>query len=271
MMTALELYREARLDEAIETALRSVKGAPGDIDARLLLCDLLSIGGQFERADRQLDIVLEQDAALLPGIGVYRQLLRAELARREVFRAGHSPEGVDDGDQVLRLHLQAAAAICSGNANEATALLGRAEADRPAVSGECDGEPFVDLRDLDDVTAPCLEVLTSTGKYYWIGWERIQRLEFKPPKYLRDVLWRQAEMTLHAGPEALVFVPVLYPETQASPDPEVRLGRKTDWIEAANGVTRGIGQRTLLVGERDLPLLSIGALSFAVPRANVGA
>jgi type VI secretion system protein ImpE len=179
-----------------------------------------------------------------------------------VFRSGHSPEGVDDGDQVLRLHLQAATAIGSGNADEAGALLRRAEAERAHVPGDCDGEPFTDLRDLDDVTAPCLEVLTSTGKYYWIGWERIQRLQFKPPKYLRDVLWRQAEMTLHAGPEALVFVPVLYPDTQESSDPDVRLGRKTDWIEGANGVTRGIGQRTLLVGERDIPLLSIGTLSF---------
>jgi type VI secretion system protein ImpE len=187
-----------------------------------------------------------------------------------VFRSGQSPEGLDDADEALRLHLQAAVATCSGHADEAADLLRQAEAKRTHVQGECDGEPFADLRDLDDVTAPCLEVLTSTGKYYWLGWERIQRLQFKPPKYLRDVLWRQAEMALHAGPEALVFVPVLYPETQASLDPEVRLGRKTAWIEAANGVTRGVGQRTLLVGERDMPLLSIGTLSFAA-RANVSA
>ena len=263
MMTALELYREARLDEAIETALRTVKGAPADVDARLLLCDLLCMGGQFERADRQLDILLEQDPALVPGISLYRQLIRAELARREVFQSGHSPEGVDEGDEALRLHLQAAVALSGGNAEEAGDLLRRAETERKSVPGDCDGEPFAELRDLDDVMAPCLEVLTSTGKYYWIGWERIQHLQFKPPKYLRDVLWRQAEMALRSGPEALVFVPVLYPGTQASLEPEVRLGRKTDWIETANGVTRGIGQRTLLVGERDMPLLTIGALTFA--------
>ncbi len=265
MTTAFELYRESRLDEAIETALKQVKAAPGDVDARLLLCDLLCMSGQFERAGRQLEVILEQDAALGPGVGLYRQLIRAELARRQVFVSGEAPEGVDAATEGLRLHLRAVAALYSGNADEAGALLRQAEAQRSSVQGECDGKAFADLRDMDDLTAPCLEVLTSIGKYHWIGWERIQQLQFKPPKYLRDVLWRQAEMVLHDGTEALVFIPVLYPGTHASPDPEVRLGRKTDWNESANGVTRGVGQRMLLVGDEDLPLLSIGVLSFGAP------
>jgi type VI secretion system protein ImpE len=118
------------------------------------------------------------------------------------------------------------------------------------------------------LTAPFLEVLTSTGKYYWIGWERIEKLEFRSPKYLRDLLWRQTEMVIREGPDALVYVPVLYPGSHRSQDPELRLGRRTDWIETPAGPTAGVGQRTLLVGDADKSILSIGRISFSLDRAR---
>ena len=34
-----------------------MKAAPTDVDARLLLCDLLCFDNQLERADRQLDVL----------------------------------------------------------------------------------------------------------------------------------------------------------------------------------------------------------------------
>ena len=262
-MTAYELYQQARLSEAIEAALQKVKSAPNDIDARVLLCDLLCFDNQLERADRQLDVAAQQDAGLAPGIGLYRQLIRAAIARREVFEAGRVPELMEDVSEVLKLHLRASLALREGAAGEAGDLLRQAEQLRAPVRGECDGQPFADLRDCDDVTAPFLEVLTSTGKYYWVGWERLEQLEFKPPRFVRDLLWRQAEMVIRGGPEALVYVPVLYFGSHRNQDADVRLGRKTDWQETPGGPTAGVGQRMLLVGEDDRPILSIGSLSFS--------
>ena len=46
-------------------------------------------------------------------------------------------------------------------------LLDQAAEQRPAVRGTVDGQPFSGLRDLDDLNASFMEVLTSTGKYYW--------------------------------------------------------------------------------------------------------
>jgi type VI secretion system protein ImpE len=261
-MTAYELYREARLDEAIEVALARVKAQPTDLDARLLLCDLLCFDSQLQRADRQLDVIREQDPALAGGVGLYRQLIRAEIARGEVFDAGRAPEFLDGITDTLQLHLAASAALRESRADDATSLLQQAEEHRSSVRGECDGESFEDLRDLDDLSAAFLEVLTSTGKYYWIGWEQIQRLEFRPPKYCRDLLWRETEMVVRNRPEALVYVPVLYPGSGRNRDPQLQLGRKTEWIESFGGVTRGIGQRTLLVGDRDKSILSIASISF---------
>lgn len=262
-MTAYELYRQARLNEAIEAALQKVKSAPNDIDARVLLCDLLCFDNQLERADRQLDVAAQQDAGLAAGIGLYRQLIRAAVARREVFEAGRVPELMEQVSDVLRLHVRASIALREGALGEAGGLLREAEQMRTPVRGECDEQPFEDLRDVDDVTAPFLEVLTSTGKYYWVEWDQIEQLEFKPPRFVRDLLWRPAEMVIRGGPEALVYVPVLYFGSHRSEDAEIRLGRKTDWQETADGPTTGVGQRMLLVGDEGRPILSVGRLSFS--------
>ena len=266
-MTPHELFRAGDLDAAIEASLRAVKAAPTDVDARLLLCDLLCFGHQLERADRQLELVVQQDATLGPPLALYRQLIRAEVARTDVFHAGRVPEFLGEEDGVLSLHLRAALAIREGAVPEAGAVLLEAETQRRHVSGHCDGVAFDDLRDLSDPTAPFLEVLTSTGKYYWIEWERIERLAFKAPKHLRDVLWRQAEMVIPGKPDAVVYVPVLYADSHASPDPAVRLGRKTEWREMPGGYTVGVGQRTLLVGDGDKPILSVRARFPCRPNA----
>jgi len=260
-MNAYELYRDAKLGEAIEAALHQVKTAPTDIDARLLLCDLLCLDNQLARADRQLDVMIQQDSTLAAGLGIYRQLVRAELARNEVFQSGRAPEVMDEMTEVLALHLRASMALREGQVSEAGELLRDADERRQPINGTCDGQPFSDIRDLNDLTASFLEVLTTTGKYYWVPWERVETLEFRPPKYLRDLLWRQAAMTVRNGPEAVVYVPVLYAGSSRSDDVALRLGRSTAWVETPGGPTAGVGQRTLLVGDADTPILSISSIS----------
>ena len=267
-MTAYELYQQSNLDAAIDTATQRVKSAPNDVDARLLLCDLLCFDHQFERADRQLDVLVEQDAKLTPGTALYRQLIRAETVRRDVFQSRRSPEFLSDTPERLKLHLAASEALRQGEGTQASDLLREADAARSGVRGLCDGKPFDDFRDLDDVTAAFLEVLTVNGKYYWVGWERIERLEFRPPQYLRDLLWRPTQMVIRDGPEALVFVPVLYVGTHRSADGEARVGRKTEWIETGDGVMRGVGQRMLLVGDDDKAILSLGEVAFSADTAS---
>ena len=69
-----------------------MKSAPTDINARLLLCDLLCFDSQLERADRQLDVLAQQASDMTAGIALYRQLIRAEAARRDLFESGRAPE-----------------------------------------------------------------------------------------------------------------------------------------------------------------------------------
>lgn len=259
-MTPYELYQQAKLDDAIELAVREVKSKPADVNGRLLLCDLLCFAHEFERADKQLDVISKQDPELTVGVSLYRQLIRGETARKQFYEQGRLPEFMEDVSPALQLHLRASIALREGSMTEAREFLDKAEQSHVPLAGTCDGAGFSDLRDLDDLTSPFLEVLTSTGKYYWVGLEKIESLEFQKPRQLRDLIWRPTNMVIRNGPDAVVYVPVLYAGSHLSDNPEVRIGRSTEWIENENGPTRGMGQRMYLINDEGKSIMSINQL-----------
>lgn len=264
-MTASELYRAGQLTAAVEAALSDVKQHPMDTARRGLLCELLCYVGAWERADKQLDAMGQQDPQAFVGLSMFRQLIRAETARQQCFEEGRLPEFVGEVTPVLRLHLQAGIALRENKPAEAAALLAQADQQRVQPRGTCDGQTFADLRDLDDLTASFCEVLTSTGKYFWIPWESVELIEFRPPERPRDLLWRRAHMVVSGGPDGEVFLPTLYPATAKSDDDQLRLGRGTDWRGAEGQPIRGVGLRMFLVGDQEKTILQMKELQFQQP------
>jgi type VI secretion system protein ImpE len=256
-MNARQHYEAGQLKEAITAQNGEVKQHPADTSRRGFLAELLCFAGELERADLQLDVLTNQDPQAVMGIGLFRQLIRAEQARQQFYTEGRVPELLDQPSPVLRLHLEASIRLREGQAAEAGRLLQQAEEQRPKLSGVCDGQPFTDLRDLDDLTASFFEVLTSTGKYYWIPMERVELIEFRAPARPRDLLWQRAHMVVRGGPDGEVYLPTLYAGTQAVADDRVRLGRATDWRSGQGEPVRGIGQRTFLVGEDSRSILEL--------------
>jgi len=261
-MTASELYQAGNLTAAVQAAIEDVKRHPTEVGRRAFFCELLCFAGDLERADKQLDTICTQQPDAAVTASVFRQLVRAEQARREVFEQGRAPELLDEPTPVIELHLQALLAFREGRADEAVALLEQADEQRPAVRVTC-GDAVVDsVRDLDDLTASFCEVLTSTGKYFWVPWERIESIEFHAPEHPRDLLWRPAHMIVRGGPDGEVYIPALYYGSAGNDDDQIRLGRATDWIGDDGEVVRGIGQRTWLLGDEDRPLLNLDTLSL---------
>ena len=258
-----ELYQAGRLADAVEAALGAVKSRPTDTTARYLLSELLCLAGDLERADKQLETLLQQSTEAAVRVSLFRQLIRADTARQDFFQRGRLPEFLQEVSPVLRLHLDASIALREGKEHEAAELLARAEDQRVHVSGQCDGEPFDDLRDTDDLTAPLLEVLTSTGKYYWVPLEAIEVVEFHAPQRPLDLLWRRTHLVVKDGPDGEVFVPAIYAGTAAHGDDQLRLGRGTDWVGGEGAPMRGRGQRMLLVGDDGRSIMQIGCLQLA--------
>ncbi len=253
-MNAREHFDAGRLGEALAALRAEVKEAPSDLSRRHFLFELLCLAGDLERADVHLEAMAQLGPEAAVTVSLNRQLLRAEQARQQFFTDGRLPEFLDQPTPVLKMHLEASILIREQKPAEAAALLEKAEEQRPKCSGVCNGQPFADFRDLDDLTAPVFEVLTSTGKYYWVPMDRVELVEFRPPARPRDLIWRRAHMVVQGGPDGEVFLPALYAGTHQETDDRLRLGRATDW-SGGNGVpVRGKGQRIFLVGEESLAI-----------------
>jgi type VI secretion system protein ImpE len=255
-------FKAGALDEAIAAAIDQVKSRPTDIGARSFLAELLCFDGQIERADRQLESLGKLEPGTERGVQLFRQILRGETARNEVMRAGRLPELPASIETGFQAQLAALVAIREGSISEAAALLTTAEDGRAPLSGTCDGTAFTEFRDLDDLFAAVIEIITSDGRYFWIPAELLSSLEFSPVATARDLLWRPVEMTLKDGRRGDVFMPALYPFTDGQ-RAELRLGRETDWNGAEGEPVRGAGRRCFLIGEDDRDILGIDTLDFS--------
>ncbi|MDE1906608.1 MAG: tetratricopeptide repeat protein [Rhodospirillales bacterium] len=262
-LKAADLFRAGRLADALAAANAEVKKAPTDLGSRVLLAELLLFSGNLERADVILDAAGQLDPSAAIVVSEFRQLLRAETARRQLYRDGRVPEVLDELEPTGQASMKALVALRAGDMEEAARAASEAEELRPRVSGTAKGKPFDDFRDADDLIPGYIETLTTTGKYFWIPVSRIESMEFHPPKRPRDLAWRRCSMSVKAGPDGDVYIPVLY-FAEGEVDEAHRLGRATSWSEG-EGPVRGTGQRVFLAGEDDLSIMQLDDVSFQLP------
>lgn len=261
-MDVNSLYSSGQLAEAVAAAFNVVKGKPTDVGARLFLAELLCFQGDWERAEKQLDTAAKQSQddgffALL-----LRQLIRGEIFREQVFTEGRSPQLVGELPKDASLQLEICAEL--RNQQNAARLVEEAQAERQAVCGQSNDQTFDDIRDLDDRMAGILEVITATGKYYWVPWKSVRTLEFSKPERPVDLIWRKASIDVENGPEGEVFIPVRYPCPNAPGwDDQLRLGRATTWQGEESGTVIGLGQKMYLIGDESKTALEIDKLAIA--------
>jgi type VI secretion system protein ImpE len=252
-MQAGELYKAGRLREAIEAQLLDVRSAPTDPAKRLFLFELLAFSGDLERARRQIDLAEHNDADLDAATAVYRKLLDAEQARRDLFARGVAPGFFGEPAEHLRLRLDAVNRLREGRFAEAGETLARANEAVPAVHGHLNGRPFQAFRDGDDLFAGVLEVMAH-GRYFWVGLDQLRLVTINPPRFPRDLLFVPAHVEL-ADEQGDVFLPALYPGSHEHADEQVRLGRMTDWKELEGGAVLGVGLHTFLHDDDAIGLL----------------
>ncbi|MGL4552064.1 MAG: type VI secretion system accessory protein TagJ [Gemmataceae bacterium] len=259
--TALDLYYAGKLKEAAAAATDQVRKAPTDNNARTFLAELLMFSGELDRADRQLEALSTQDPQAAVHVAMLRQLLRADQARQKFFTDGAVPDFLELPGERIQLVLKASIALREKDHAAAATLLRSADELFPKLKGTCDGQPFEGLRDLDDLTATFFEALAPNGKYYWIPMENVVSLTFQPHQRARDLLWRRARMVLKSDLDTEVLLPAVYAGSHLEADQRFALGQMTDWRTAAEGApVRGVGQRTLLIGDADRPFVELKEL-----------
>lgn len=246
------------LARAVGLALDRVKQRPADIDARRLLIDVLVLGGDLERADRQADIVQKTAPDMALGMSLLRGRLRAAQARRGWFEDGAVPAFPGGPTERDELALKLGIAMRRDDDAETAAALAALAARSVSQGLLVDGEPASAFRDADDRVPHAFEVLCSDGSYMWVDFDRIDAIAFEPAATLRDLVWRRAKLSLDDGSQTELVVCATYHgagETDAQ-----KLGRSTDWIEGPGGVFVGRGQKSYMRGDDVIDALEINTL-----------
>ena len=233
---------------------KMIQKQPQRGDLRIFLFQIYCVQGEWIKAATQLDVLLELDPSSKPMVETYREALKCEALRREVFDGKRSPLVLGKPQDWLAMMIEALRVDAEGRPDAAAELRTQALEAAPATSGKLDGAPFAWLADADSRLGPVLEAIIN-GKYYWLPISRLIRIEIEKPADLRDFVWAPATLTLENGAANVALIPTRYPGTERATEAALRLARATDWREQPGGAWHGVGQRMLTTDQAEFALL----------------
>jgi type VI secretion system protein ImpE len=243
---------------------KMIQKQPQRADLRIFLFQLYCVQGEWIKAATQLDVLLELDPSSKPMVETYREALRCEALRREVFDGKRSPLVLGKPDDWLAMMIEALRVDAEGRPDAAAELRTKALEAAPATSGKLDDAPFAWLADADSRLGPVVEAIIN-GKYYWVPVSRLIRIEIEKPADLRDFVWAPATLTLENGAANVALIPTRYPGTERESEPALRLARATDWRERPGGAWHGVGQRMLTTDQAEVALLDARVIALDTP------
>jgi type VI secretion system protein ImpE len=233
-MNPLELYQAGRLMDAMKALSAELRDNPTDARRRTFLFELLCFAGEWERADKQLEVLGQAGPESEMGVLLYRSALFAERQRHDLFQRGELPTEQEN-----------------------------TEAERNGVVND---KPFTYFADADPRMGARLE-LFAAGNYLLLPIEHVASIQIPPPKRLRDLIWTPAAVrttpSFKGSELGEVLLPVLAPFSWRHPEEAVRLGRMTVW-EKTDGAEFQVpfGQKVWQVDDEDVPFLELRALEF---------
>jgi type VI secretion system protein ImpE len=236
-MTARELYQAGRLGEAVQALNAELRDNPADTKRRTFLFELLCFAGNYDRAEKQLEILAQDGSNAQMGALLYQGALNAERTRCELFEKNMFAE----------------------------------ETPEITVAGTFNGRPFSSIEDGDPRIGPRLE-LFAAGQYLWVRFDHIASIEMEAPKRLRDLIWIPAK--IRTGPSfrgrdlGEVLLPVLTPFAFREGDDALKLGRSTEWRELPSGGVAPVGQKMLLIDGEEAPILDLRSLEIQPAAAD---
>jgi type VI secretion system protein ImpE len=234
-MNPQDLFKAGKLNEAINALGVELRRDPVNLKGRTFLFELLCFSGDYDRAEKHLDVLSQAGPQSEMGVVLYRGLLNATRTRQEVYLKAKPQKPTPDK------------------------FTG-------ATGGTLNGLPFEGIVDSDPRMGANLEVLAA-GAYLKIPFSFLSSIEIGPPRRLRDTLWIPATIRTTAAFRdrelGEAFLPALTPFAAKHPSDEVRLGRETVWEESEDGEMCPIGQKLLLVDGEEMPILELRKLEFA--------
>src|SRR5215469_17935232 len=110
-MTPEELLKEGRPDEALKGLQAKVRDDPANAKARVFLFQLLSVLGDWKRANTQLAVLAEMDSDSMMLARVFEPILMCEAIRADVFAGNRTPIIFGDPPEWIGFLVQAVALL----------------------------------------------------------------------------------------------------------------------------------------------------------------
>jgi type VI secretion system protein ImpE len=261
------------LNRALGDLQNEVRASPDEPRHRIFLFQLLSVLGQWDRALTQLGVVRDLDAGAAPMARTYQEAIRCEALRRGVFAGERSPMILGEPEPWMAQMVEAIRVSKGGDAGAAQQMRARALEEAPTSAGKIAvaGDPqlsadesetsFEWIADADSRLGPLLEVILN-GKYYWVPFQRIARIDIDAPTDLCDTVWLPARFLWTNQGQGVGMIPVRYPGSEENDNGQIRLARLTEWRESGEEVYEGIGQRILATEQGEYPILNVRRIEF---------
>jgi type VI secretion system protein ImpE len=254
------------LTDQLRELQSQIKRDASSAKLRIHLFQLLCVMGRWQRALEQLQLCAQLDAKALPMAQMYREAIRCELFRIDVFGGKRTPQVMGKPPAWIGLLIEA---LRHDTQNPGHAAELRAQALDAAQPTACtlNGVPCEWLADGDARLGPVCEVFAN-GQYYWLPFESCSAVVFEAPADLRDLVWTPAELALPNEGRVPALVPTRYPETASSEQANadaLKRSRATEWIEHTPDSWFGLGQRVWMSDVSEHPILDARAIVMLPP------
>ena len=259
-MNAESLLQSGDLAACKIQLFNEIKKDPSNLQLRIFLFQLSCINRDWQRAMTQLDVLKDLSDSTIAMVNTYKQLIECELRREKVLSGDLEPICFGEPSDWLACYVKAYKQYCLNDLAQAKELIQQGAELAPMISGTVDDQPFEWLSDADVRFGPAIEVMLNGG-YYWLPLEYISEINFEPVDDLRDLVWRAANLTLKNKGQLIVFIPVRYPITAETSDPQL-LAKTCEWQEPVDDFYVGSGQRVFMSDKEEYPLLNIKSIKF---------
>jgi len=255
-----EMLQNGQLQEAIQLVETQLKDDPMNIDLKGQHIELLCINGELERADKQLNFLVQKHPDFLIGAANLRQLIRAEQARIDFMAGKAVPQLFAESDAYVAALMKLRLAMVDSQ-DDVTQCANSLEDLRPQVSLLINDKTNQEIRDLDDTLGGFIEIFGTDGNFYLAQLPEIDYINFKPVTSLLEMVWRRVDLAIKDGPCGEAHIPMIYAGSETDAQ---KLGRETDWHEVATDVIAGKGLKMWLADDTAVVLNQITKISTPV-------
>lgn len=262
-MTPEEHLKSGDLSATLATLQDKIRANPADAKLRIFLFQLLCVMGDWKRAITQLKLSAELDEEATMMAKTYREAIICEVYREKVFAGEKTPLIFGEPEEWLAHLIEAGKLQAEGHTEQAADLRAKAFDAAAPTSGTVNGTRFNWIADADMRLGPVLEVIVN-GRYFWLPFSQIARIDIEPPSDLRDAVWVACTLTVTNGGEIAALIPTRYAGTVEQGDDGSKLARATSWIDAGAETYVGLGQRLLATDASDIALLDVRELVLDV-------